>query len=208
MPVASSDEMLVKDSSDGCCDYYRAVPKSCVDKTCPDELVPTCNYCEDLVSYKMDECCSTFECKCNLNKCVALDVVSCPIGSERVVVDTESCCPIGKCVRRKRDDRGSFASATSDVSMGSPFFQVGGNNNDFFYPSSTKPTLGVPTASEGGEPTLGFYDKPQDMAPMEIYPDEKSCTDEKGQERSYGETWIEKSNVCKICICQEGGLTR
>merc|ERR1712002_376696 len=46
------------------------------------------------------------------------------------------------------------------------------------------------------------------MEPMEIYPDEKSCTDENGQERSYGETWIEKSNVCKICICQNGGSTR
>ena len=57
-----------------------------------------CSSFEKLVTYAIDECCSTYECVCEEAKCFNTGNPTCPEGSSRVVVDHDACCSVGKCV--------------------------------------------------------------------------------------------------------------
>ena len=170
--------------------------------------MPTCSYCQDVVQYKTDDCCATFECQCNPNKCLQLDVVSCPLGSERIVVDGDLCCPVGKCVKTQDGGKpGSFgAGAYADSHL--PFIDGGMLSEELFKPDSIKMTsvsTGMPsvsldaTAGDGGFGSFLNFD---------VYPEDKACMDDGGVERAFGETWVEKSSVCKVCICHSAGSIR
>ena len=96
-PIAPEGSIVVEEKADDCCYSYRIVQEKCDISTCT-EYAPICNHYEDLITYKVDECCVTYECACNPSKCFTLQNPSCPKGCVRKPVDTQSCCPIGKCI--------------------------------------------------------------------------------------------------------------
>ena len=97
-PTAPEGHVVVEEKADDCCYSYRIVKETCDMSTCV-EYAPVCHHYEDLVTYKVDECCATYECTCNPSKCPRLENPPCPKGCIRKIMDSSVCCPIGKCVK-------------------------------------------------------------------------------------------------------------
>ena len=98
-PMAPEGYVVVEEKEDDCCYVYRTVPENCDVTSCAESPM-ICNHYEDLVTYAIDACCATYECTCNKAKCPALGNPLCRDGSERVVLEDGTCCPVAKCITR------------------------------------------------------------------------------------------------------------
>ena len=119
-PTAPEGHVVVEEKADDCCYSYRIIKESC-DLTMCKEFAPVCNYYEDLVVYKVDDCCATYECSCNPSKCPKLQYHPCPKGCARQAVDTDICCPVEKCVKINLQ---ANARAQTDLSLEGGQFMI------------------------------------------------------------------------------------
>ena len=94
----SGHKIVEKQSADGCCTEYESVPDDCVTTDCPYQA-PRCRHYEDVVSYAMDKCCFTYECKCNPAKCPQLGSPPCPQGKSHVQLSWKL--PLTACFTRR-----------------------------------------------------------------------------------------------------------
>jgi len=191
-PEEKSGFKIVEDSSDGCCVVYRSVPVDCDVTECP-YLAPTCKNFEELISYSIDECCFTYECKCNPSFCPTFGDPKCPDGSVRVVLDTDDCCPSGKCVLQNQES--AAMSSASGISLANGLSSEMSGSDD-----AKAGQLFMPQASTVGSDALGAADS-QALTNMQILPETSVCLDESGKEHSYGETWYKDGDPCNICSC-------
>ena len=199
VPIIEPGFKLVQESSDKCCEVYRSVPETCeVENDC-DSTYPTCSYCEDVIQYPIDDCCVTFECKCNPAKCMQMGTPPCPMGSARVIVEPDACCAVGKCVPLQKG--GSSAVASSSMGMPTTTFIV---DDNLYQPLSSGPGVDQTPYLDTPEIIPG---SPSSFAP-EIYPANGVCVAADGAERCYGESWVENDKACKVCICYEEGVVR
>ena len=137
-PTAPEGHAVVEEKADDCCYSYRIIKETCDLSLCK-EFAPVCNHYEDLVSYKVDECCATYECSCNPSKCPVLENTPCPKGCVRQVVESNTCCSIGKCVRITLHGE---ANAKSQLD-----FNTGGFVSTFYSNSGNDDILSGSTAS-------------------------------------------------------------
>lgn len=122
-PTAPDGYKVVSERSDDCCYSYRLVKDDCDVSACSIKP-PVCNYFEDLQFYANtdDQCCGTYECACNPNKCLHVQNV-CPVGTSKMISDKIACCPVSKCVF----DASASAFAQSDASaslLGNSFMSI------------------------------------------------------------------------------------
>merc|ERR1712096_66554 len=92
---------VVEEKTSDCCVTYRVIKESCNEKMCEFQPIQ-CSPCQRLVTYKIDDCCSTYECVCAESLCATLGNPSCPPGSVRVVLEQDACCPVPKCAFNSR----------------------------------------------------------------------------------------------------------
>ena len=185
-PEIKSGHKLVQDGNGKCCKNYRSVPETCdIENNC-EKTNPNCEYFEDVVQYSLDECCVTYECKCNPSKCLQLGNPKCPIGSKRIIIDHESCCSIGKCV--VIDEESSAVRAKDSILS---TYLLG----DLLDKKLEKEILNRNMISS-------ISSLP------EVLEEKNICVDSRGHERKLGESWTEKTPACKVCICYEENVIR
>ena len=101
---------VIEEKASECCFSYRLVPSECQIEKC--SIKPTtCEFYEDLISFPIDECCSTYECKCNKEKCVNVGKLSCPYGYEPKVIEDDKCCALEKCIKITIGNANGFESS-------------------------------------------------------------------------------------------------
>ena len=97
-PTAPEGYIVIEEKANDCCYKYRIVEKECNVTNCPYSAT-ICKSYESLITYPIDECCSTYECKCNATKCPEIGTPTCPRKAKRMLVNTGECCPVQKCVQ-------------------------------------------------------------------------------------------------------------
>ena len=158
-----------------------------------------CNQFEDLVSYSIDECCSTYECKCNPSLCPELGELPCPTGSSRVVIDSDDCCAVGKCLK----DHSNLASvaagantfAMSDGGLIETTIVIGGKD------ASGKVNLGLRNTAQAGASADA-------LGSLQLVAETAICVDNSGKERKYGDCWYEHKGACQVCTCHDASDIR
>lgn len=120
---------VVREKTSDCCFTYRYVPEDCQVGTCEYKPLRCARY-ENSVSYKIDECCSTYECVCDESKCPQMGNPPCPVGCSRIVVDQDACCPVPKCVYMNRADARANANAAATINGGKFSSTYGGDSDD------------------------------------------------------------------------------
>lgn len=191
-------KIIETSTNDGCCKSYSYVPFDCDTSKCQFQP-PSCSFCEDLVTYSIDECCSTYECKCNPSLCPELGDLPCPTGSVRVIIDSDSCCAAGKCLRdpsfKVAASANSFASTIGGGLLTTFTSETGGNTGD----AEVNMVSSGKLQAHGAASTSGSFELEAETA---------FCVDNKGQERKYGDCWYEKSDTCKSCTCYDASKIR
>ena len=169
---------------------------------CEDFAYPKCSYCEDTVEYKVNDCCVSYECKCNPSKCFKMASPPCPIGSTRVIVEQDSCCGVAKCVLLQK------GTMTSDIlgsaSINAPSTKITLNSGLY---DPTFGTNGLKSSISSDSLSNANAHSNEDLS-LEIYHNNKACFDTSGAEREYGQTWVENDKACKICVCYEEGVVK
>ena len=188
-------KIVEKKSADGCCVTYTQVPVDCKTTECPYQ-VPSCSHYEDLVAYSIDKCCSTYECKCNPSLCPEYADLPCPIGSKRVVLETDECCAVGKCLRDNTISANAAATAkTYAMSMGGLLTTIissdGSGSDDFKLKYSNAAQANADSAADAS-------------SALRLVSETAICIDDAGKERKYGDCWSEhKDGSCQICTCYD-----
>lgn len=153
-PPEKNGMTVVEEKTGACCATYRYVPSDCDVSKCqyhPQQ----CSPCQRSVAYKIDDCCSTYECACDESRCVKLGNPSCPPGSMRVVVEQNVCCPTPKCVYMNGAEANSAAKAASRMSdiLAGGYYKDSPDSSFGGYPK-------VPKSFDGVQPKdTGFADK-------------------------------------------------
>merc|ERR1712106_295909 len=90
---------VVEKTADGCCNVVKCIPDDCdcSQVTCKF-TPPTCQYYEDCVATRYDDCCCTYSCVCNKSLCCEIELASCPEGYIRSIVKADECCPVARCI--------------------------------------------------------------------------------------------------------------
>ncbi len=191
-PVAESGKKVVTEAGT-CCDSYRVVDEKCETDKCQMQ-VPTCQPCEKLVSFKLDECCATYECRCNKHMCAEPHQdIDCPAGFSRVVLQPEACCPVGKCV--------STSDGKTPDSSGQPStlhifgHQQPSSSHGLVAHATYQPQIGSEVSAAGAGSDVTAHLGPRQTC------DEPLCMDEQGRSRCYGETWYKDGDACHVCAC-------
>ena len=182
---------------DGCCKVYRSVPSDCDVSSCPYQA-PSCNYYEDLVAYSMDKCCSTYECKCNPAHCPDLGKLPCPTGSKRVVLNSDECCAVGKCIQYGIGSGNAKAGANSYamMKMGS-FVATFTNGEEASSNVDLKMANGIKSASNA-----------EASGSLQLVAETALCVDNSGKEHKYGDCWYQHTDSCQLCTCYDASDIR
>ena len=96
-PECPDGQFVVEEKVDECCMSYRLVKDDCDMSLCKHKA-PKCSFYQTLHVYPTDNCCATYECVCDPSLCPDLGNPACPDGSVRVLIDSNQCCKVGKCV--------------------------------------------------------------------------------------------------------------
>ena len=182
-------------TNDGCCITYKQISIDCDASKCQFQT-PSCRYCEDLVSYPIDECCATYECKCNPSLCPELGNLPCPIGCVRIVLDTDECCAVGKCLKNPSINVAANANTFADImSEGLLTTFTSGHSNG----NQVKLNLSKKLKAESAAAVSGL---------LRVMAETAVCIDESGRERKYGDCWYENKGTCKSCTCYDASDIR
>lgn len=166
---------------------------------CEDLTYPKCSYCEDTVEYKVNDCCVSYECKCNPSKCFEMASPPCPIGSTRVIVEQDSCCGVAKCVLLQKGSMTSEIAGSASINAPSKIVLDSG----LYQPTVETNSFSSSISSD----SLSKASSHEDLS-LEIYHNNKACFDTSGAERAFGQTWVENDKACKICVCYEEGVVK
>jgi len=193
-------KIVEKMSVDDCCKTFTQIPTDCKTSKCPYQ-VPSCGPFEDLVSYSIDKCCSTYECKCNPSLCPEYADLPCPIGSKRVVLDSDECCAVGKCLRDNTISASAAATAnTYAMTMGGLLTTIISSGES----GSDKFNLGLSNAAQASAASSADA-----SGSLRLVAETAICIDSSGKERKYGDCWSEhKEGSCQICTCYDASDIR
>merc|ERR1712235_42474 len=162
---------VTEKTADGCCNVVHCIDEECEEKckgvTCKF-TPPTCQYYEDCVATRYDDCCCTYACVCNKSKCCDLQLADCPEGYIRAVIKADECCPTARCIECPPElttKTGTPFTKTSSIPTGTPGTHV--------YPTTTTPVV-ITKTTPGG-----------------------TCYTRDGRTRYYGEIWsVDACETC------------
>ena len=162
--------------------------------------MPLCSQFEDLVTYSIDKCCSTYECKCNPSLCPVYADLPCPTGSRRVVLDSDECCAVGKCLRDNAISANAAATAnTYGMAMGGLLMTTTNEEGS----GSDKLNLRMSNALQAGSDSAAGASQS-----IRLLSETAVCVDSSGKERKYGDCWTEHKGSCQICTCYDSSDIR
>uniref|UniRef100_UPI00089DAEDC uncharacterized protein LOC101242292 n=1 Tax=Ciona intestinalis TaxID=7719 RepID=UPI00089DAEDC len=198
-PLKKEGFRIVESSKDACCINYMQVPTECDTSSCP-YTVPTCQIYEELATYSLDDCCSTYECKCNPSLCPKLGSPPCPVGCVRIVMDSDECCPVGKCVKNVETDL--FAGMEKHINM-EPQGLLHSIQTEDDKDASVTLSSKIGSAAQGSAASGA-----NSLSALKIITEAAMCIDYQGKERNYGDTWFQHSETCQLCSCADNADVR
>ncbi|XP_078495661.1 uncharacterized protein LOC445660 [Ciona intestinalis] len=198
-PLEKEGFRIVESSKDACCINYMQVPTECDTSSCP-YAVPTCQIYEELATYSLDDCCSTYECKCNPSLCPTLGSPPCPAGCVRIVMDSDECCPVGKCVKSGETDL--FAGMEKHINM-EPQGLLHSIQTEDDKDASVILSSNIGSAAQGSAASGA-----NSLSALKIITEAPMCIDYQGKERNYADTWFQHSETCQLCSCADNADVR
>merc|ERR1712224_541390 len=107
------------------------------------------------------------------------------------VIDSDVCCAVGKCVRSS--GHGAYAGASNFLSVSGPSMS---SQYGYGFDGEGKVDLSLTSKSDANAGASSGS-----ALSLSVAVEAEICTDSKGRGRCYGDSWYEKGQECRVCVC-------